>query len=82
MRKMTAEKDKSKSSSQEKPDTSDSATTSPPANSGPGTSNRLTGRTASQVQGATRASNQLGMNDTVSFFTFMTLSKKSLILLY
>ena len=69
MRKMTAEKDKSKSSSLDKPDASDLATTSPPANSGPGTSNRLTGRTASQVQGATRVSNQLGMNDTVSLLT-------------
>ena len=68
MRKMTAEKDKSKSIVQDKPDTSDSgtATTSPPATAGSGTSNRLTGRTASQVQGATRVSNQLGMNDAVS----------------
>ena len=39
-------------------------TSSPPASSA--TSNRLTGRTASQVQGASRVSSQMRMNDVVS----------------
>lgn len=41
-------------------------TSSPPASQSSATSNRLTGRTASQVQGASRVSNQMRMNDVVS----------------
>ena len=51
---------------QEKSDNSDSVATSPPSNSSNTTSSRLTGRTASQVQGAARVSSQLGMNEAVS----------------
>merc|ERR1740128_47819 len=55
-----------KSASQDKGDGSEPVVISSsclPANSNSSTSNRLTGRTASQVQGAARVSNQLGMNE-------------------
>ena len=71
IRKMTAKKEENKATlaAAANADRAHEEAVSPPstgASSTAAVSNRLTGRTASQVQGAARVSNQLGMNEAVS----------------